>query len=224
MIRKLSAPERIGYAARPFNLIKRRTIKGLSIKLPDTYSSRILSTNLSGGRMKIKFDRIEKTKTNPNASGKTFPIIRVHGTALEGKNADQPWTTQFFMNNKEMAAQVEALQANDIVDVQMKKSGNYWNAVAFTKSAVPEHRAVAATPQMTQVKPENKRLGNLKIAIDILGTKEPAEEPFEYLMTAAGLADMIQDYVDEKGNFQFGNDLNAGIPEVDDDIDEPEVD
>lgn len=222
-MRKITKPEQIGLAAAPRSQYKTINFKGgQSLFLVRAAHQRYTApstTTFSGGSMKIKFDRIEKTKTNPNQSGKTFPIIRVHGTALEGKNADQDWSTQFFLNNKELAEQVEAFNKGDVVDVTMKKNGNFWNPTAFTKSAVPEYRPVAPVQSSGGCHTTNPRLENLKTAVKILGPKPPDEEPFDYLANAAGIADMVQNYVDEKGAFQFGNDTSEGIPEVE----EPEV-
>ena len=167
--------------------------------------------------MKITFDRVEKTKTNPNAAGKSYSIIRVHGTALEGKMADQPWTTQFFASNKELADAVDDLAKGDTVDVEMKKNGNFWNPVGFKKSGAPMPTASSGGSGAAQpVAVANPRLTNLEAAIKILGPKAPDEEPFDYLANAAGVADLIQDYVDEKGAFQFGKETSEGIPEVED--------
>jgi hypothetical protein len=41
--------------------------------------------------MRIKFKSYESTKTNPNAAGKTYNIIRVKGTALSGKLEGEDW-------------------------------------------------------------------------------------------------------------------------------------
>ena len=217
-MRKVHHPELLGFAAYKYSPIKKRRILGgfeLRHHVTKRFNTEPATTLLSGGRMKIKFDRIEKTKTNPNAQGRTYNIIRVHGTALEGKNADQPWQTQFFANNKELAGQVEDLVKDDIVDVTMKKNGNYWNAQEFKKSSVPEYRPVANVKSgIGGCHSTNPRLENLKIAVKVLGPKPADEEPFDYLSNAAGIADMIQDYVEEKGAFQFGQDTSDGIPEV----------
>jgi hypothetical protein len=212
-----------GFASRPFGIIKkvalRRGYRGnTTISYDSTIptSSEPATTLTTGGRMKIKFSRSENTKTNPNASGKTYPITRVFGEALEGKSIGQEWSTQFFTSNKEMSGQVAELSPGDIVNVTMRKNGKFWNPESFEKdttapasgSGVPDVRVAT-----------NPRLNNINTAVKILGPKSEEREAFDYLSEAAGIADLIQDYVDESGAFQFGSGNTNAIPDVDDDKD-----
>ena len=46
--------------------------------------TQLYKTTLQGGHMRIKFLRRETITTAPNASGKTYPMVRIIGEALEG--------------------------------------------------------------------------------------------------------------------------------------------
>jgi hypothetical protein len=52
-----------------------------------------------------------------------------------------------------------------------------------------------------------------------MGPKAPKSDATEHLMQCAGLADLIQDYVDKQGAFQFNQATVGGIPEVGDEED-----
>jgi hypothetical protein len=163
--------------------------------------------------MRIEFKEVVSAKTNPNKSGKTYSIYRVKGKALTGKLAGEDWQTQFFASAKDMAAQTKALNPGDIVDVEMKKNGNFWNPQSFTKvegeNSVPTTKA-DTTQAVSTV--SNPRLENLKVAVGIMGPKAKKDVAAEYIMQAAEVADLVQDYVDEKGVFQFAEGTSDGIP------------
>jgi hypothetical protein len=185
-----------------------------------------INTNLNGGRMKIKFTKAEETRTNPNAQGKTFPIVRVHGTALEGNTSGQAWSTQFFANNKSLKAQVDKLNAGDTVTVKMEKNGKFWNPGSFTKDETPIVASTSGTVSSGPIvsKEDQQKLdrrSNIKMAVDILGPKPTKKDDFEYVQQAGTIADLIQDYVDNKGAFQFGNDTSDDIP--DEEVDVPDI-
>jgi hypothetical protein len=173
-------------------------------------------THLSGGKMKIQFNRVEEGKTKPNANGKTFSVIRVFGKGLEGKMEGQEWSTQFFKSNKELAEQIKDLKKGDYVNVTMKQNGQFWNAVGFAKTEAP----IAQVAQQGGIIPTavNPRMDNLKLATKILGEKGPEKEPFEYLSEATGLADLIGDYINKSGAFQFNETESDTIPEIDDEL------
>lgn len=218
-------PNLVGFAARPFAYRKESRLKQIATEevfFPQTFSEPI-SNLFKGGSMKIKFTRSEETQTKPNASGKTFNITKVFGTALDGKNPGQEWSTQFFTHNKELAGQVAACNAGDTVEVKMTKNGAYWNPSAFTVEAPATNAPVQAANSTTVMAgncgghASNPRFDNLKVAIDILGEKPADKEAFEYLSEAAGLADMIQDYIEKTGAFQFDANTSDGIPEIGDD-------
>ena len=166
-----------------------------------------------GGMMKIKFDRFEAGQTKPNASGKTFNVIRVFGTALEGKTKDLEWSTQFFANSKELADTVKGFVKGDFLNVRMKQNGQYWNVTGFDKIDEP-------TPEKssTTAPPANPRLNNLKVAIEVLGPKAPKREPAEYMIEAASVADLVDNYVNKTGAFQFNNSVETEVPDVNDDL------
>lgn len=234
MVRRYDRPS-IGYGSLPFGHIKRRTLNFTLPSIKPTFNQGSLEPTTTfnfstGGTMKIRFDRYEETMTNPNAKGKTFAIVRVHGEALDGKKAGQPWSTQVFANNKEVAGQIKGLTPGSTVNVTMTKNGNFWNATKFEMDA--EVVGAAATPNTAPamlgggvptpvVAPvENQRFKNLEMAVAILGDKPAKKDGFEYLTDAAGLAEMVQDYLDKKGAFQFDNNTSTGIPELDDDEEE----
>lgn len=169
-----------------------------------------------GGYMKIKWDSYEQTKTAPNASGKTFPIYRIKGIALEGKLKGEEYTTQIFANAKDMVSQVKSFAKGDTVNITVKKNGNYWNPVKFEKVDDYTPNVDKAIASSGNVSVSNPRFENLKLATKILGDKPPKVDATEHLMKCAGLADLIQDYVDKKGMFQFDKEAMGGIPEVGD--------
>jgi hypothetical protein len=172
-----------------------------------------------GGYMKITWDSYEQAKTNPNASGKTFPIYRIKGIALEGKLKGEEYTTQIFANAKDMVSQVKSFAKGDTVNITVKKNGNYWNPVKFEKVDDYTPNVDKAIAGVTNVNVTNPRFENLKLAIEIMGPKAPKSDATEHLMQCAGLADLIQDYVDKQGAFQFNHATADGIPEVGDEED-----
>jgi hypothetical protein len=166
--------------------------------------------------MRIKFKSYESTKTNPNKDGKTYNIVRVKGEALSGKLEGQDWTTQVFASAKEMVGQIKGLSAGDIVDVKMVKNGNFWNPTAFTK-VEGESAAPSVVSNVQQSAPAvNSRLENLKVAVGILGPKAKKDVAADYIMAAGEIADLVQNYVDKEGVFQFDKRAEGGIPDVDD--------
>jgi hypothetical protein len=179
-----------------FNLRQRNAIeKRVYTNFPFTYE------RMGGNTLKIKFKNFD-VKEQTSKAGKPFKMVHVNGTAIGGKLDGQDYTCKFFGSNKELRGQVEALQPGDLVDIEMKKNGNFWNPVGF-KSEGPAPSSNAAL--MGVPSGVNQRFENLKVAVEILGAVPSDQEPFEYLQDAAGVADMIQDYIDEKGAFQFAN-------------------
>ena len=170
----------------------------------------------NGGTMKIIFDSIEVVENKAKATGKPFKMTHVKGKALGGKLDGQDYTSKFFTNNKELTAQAEALKKGEIVDIKMEKNGQYFNPVSYTSEGMaPVTGAAGGAGGVTMV--ENPRLTNLKIAIDIMGSINTGQEPFDYIQEAAGVADLIQHYVDETGAFQFANTTDdiPGVEEED---------
>jgi hypothetical protein len=173
-------------------------------------------------RMRIEFKEYEKTKTNPNPSGKTYPIYRVTGKALSGKMEGQDWNTQIFANNKDMVAQITSLQKGDIVDVEMKQNGKFWNAQSFIKvegegaDLTVVDRGVSKGGTVAEKAIEPSKARNIRGAMKAIGPMKAKESEADYMLRAGSMADMIQDYVDGKGIFQFDKDAMAnGIPEAD---------
>jgi len=169
--------------------------------------------------MRIEFDSYESTKTNPNAQGKSYNIYRVKGKALSGKLAGQEWQTQFFASAKEMASQVKALSKGDVIDVKMTQNGNYWNPQAFVKvegEAAPLTAVVGATQKPVVV--VDPKTENLKLAVQILGPLKQGQAALDYILEAEKLVNLIKDFSDNSGPFQFDKEsMNSGIPEVEDD-------
>jgi hypothetical protein len=196
----------------------RRRIKG---NLPITGYLNDKKQKYGRKNMKIEFDRFEKTTTNPNASGKTFPIYRVFGTALSGKSEGQEYSTTFFASARDMVQQVGALQKGDVVNITMAKNGNYWNPQKFekvednvnTNATVPVQSSGACSCEMSK---SDKRFKNLKLAAEMLGPKPTKLNETEHMLTVASVADMIQDYMDKRGPFQFDDTKKEGVPEEDD--------
>ena len=215
MFYRPSRLEKFGFGARPFGWSKQYRLESVD----HFHAMDRAPSNLSPQRetrMIIVFDRKEAGKTKPNANGKTFNIIRVFGTQVGGKNDGQEWNTSFFANNKELKEQVDDLVQGDHVDVTMAKNGKFWNPTGFEKTQAPA--AVSAGGGMVAAAPVvNQRFENLKVAVDIMGAKKSDEEPFDYLNEVSGIADMIQDYIDKKGAFQFDNATSEGVPEPDED-------
>jgi len=177
--------------------------------------------NLNGGRMKIKFDRYENAKTKPNAAGKTYSMYRVFGTALEGKMSGQEWSTQFFASARDLASQVKELKKGDTVNVRLEQNGQFWNPMGFQKvadegtSASPSQsvNANSAPTQIASSAPDQTRLTNFKLALEMIGPKPKAQDVAEYLSNVATYADLVQDYVDKKGMFQFDKATSKGVPD-----------
>ena len=165
--------------------------------------------NFIGGTMEITYDRFENTEAG--AGPKKYKMVRVYGTKDDGTE----YSTQFFASNKDLKGQVEGLTKGSRVNVKLKKNGQYWNPVGFETIESPK----AQTPQVSGggACACNPRLDNLKVAIEILGNKAPDIDDFEYLEGAAALADLVNDYVNEAGAFQFQKDTSEGIPEEEED-------
>lgn len=165
-------------------------------------------------RMKIKFDRYENDKLHSKKTGKDYSIYRIHGTALSGKLKGQDWNTQIFVTAKDMVSQVKGFNKGDIVDVTMKEKNGYWNPTGFAKDDnYTESVTVGSSGSASPMPVVSSRLENLKVAISILGMKPTKKNAADYLIEAGGVADMVQDYIDEKGAFQF-SDAGEGIPEA----------
>ena len=166
--------------------------------------------------MKIKFDKHELTKTNPNQSGKSFPICRVYGTALSGKLEGKEYTTQFFQSAKDMLSQVKELKSGDIVEIKMTANGQYWNPTSFSKvedDGVPTMST--STGSGGKVVQSNPRLDNLKVAVKIIGPKAKGKSSLDYLTEVSETVKLIEDFVDEKGAFMFKDGgVEPEIPEV----------
>lgn len=182
---------------------------------------------LQGGHMRIKFDRLETLQTNPNPSGKTYSMTRVVGEALEGKLVGQEWSTKFFPSNKDLQSVAKQAVKGDILDITMKKQGNYLNPVTM-EICDPDSLPVATSSGMAVgVIPINKasdRRDNLAVAISIMGPKKTKDEPVDYIMDAAGVADLVGDYATESGPFQFDPETSKnGIPDVDDAVEVKDV-
>ena len=163
-----------------------------------------------GGTMEITFDRFENTEAG--AGPKKYKMIRVYGTKDDGTE----YSTQFFASNKDLKGQVEGLTKGSRVNIKLKKNGQYWNPTGFETIEPPKTQS----PQVSGGGGAcacNPRLDNLKVAIEILGNKAPDIDDFEYLEGAAALADLVNDYVNEAGAFQFQKDTSEGIPEEEED-------
>ena len=174
--------------------------------------------------MKIKFKRMEKMTTKPNMSGKTFPMVRVVGEALEGKLIGQEWSTKFFPSAKDMLTVVKNANVGDIIDVTMTQNGKFFNPTKM--SIVDSPPEVSPEQQSSTIISSKKskqdlRRERIKMAFSVLGQKKPKEDPFKYISNAAGIADIIEDYVNEKGAFQFDRKTSKnGIPEVEKNVGE----
>lgn len=225
---KITPFEKHGFGAKPFNWLKEARLNDLKVRGNGksifglgrhpliSIVNEPIQTHLRGGSMDIIFDRYENTKTKPNASGKSFNMIRVFGEAKTGKLAGQEYTTQFFANNQELKDQVENLNKGDLVEITMAKAkSGYFNPTGFIRKAGPAPKMESGTvgSALMGVPASNQRFDNLKVAVDIMGTKATDQECFEYLQEAAGVADMIQDYLEKKGAFQFDEATSDGIPD-----------
>ena len=185
--------------------------------------------NLRGGHMRIKFLRTENLVTNPNAAGKTYPMLRIVGEALEGKLLGQEWSTKFFPSMKDMASVAKSAKVGDVIDVVMKVNGKYMNPESMSivdpaLAKVYEPTVASTLISAAPVNKEKERKDNLAIAVNIMGAKKPKDDAVEYLVDASGVADLIEDYAKETGPFQFDKDTaKNGIPEVDsDDMEAPD--
>jgi len=193
----------------PFNVIWRTILRPLSMS--EIYESLSERNITKGGKfMKIQFDRYEVGKTNPNAQGKSYPIIRVIGTALEGNMRGQEWQTKFFANAKDMVSQVKALKKGDIVKVTMTKNGNYWNPSEF--AVIDEPVAIPHADTPTQSVKYNSKLDYINMAIKALGPIGKAN-PEAYIMKAAEIANLINEYVTDSGIFKAEKEKSKPIDE-----------
>ena len=207
-----------GFGTKPLSWSVRFRLDSIKRNVAFMRDERLQGTG--GNLVKITFDRWEKGNTNPNARGKTFPVIRVFGTALSGKNEGQEWSTQIFANNRELASQVKALNKGETVDVKMKQNGNYWNAESFTVvTDIPSDSGTRAssgsgTPIMSaEAMEKDTRARCLEIASKIVGDKKAKTSIADHMMEIAGVADMAIDYINKDGAFQFDRDTVDGIPE-----------
>jgi len=180
-------------------------------------SKRYIPTNKLGGHMRIKFKRLENISTKPNASGKSYPMIRVIGEALEGQLSGQEWSTKFFPSSKDMHTVAKQAKVNDILDITMKKNGLYLNPVTIEildPSIVQVDNKVQVSEKIF-VSKATERKDNLSIATSIMGPKKVKDDPVDYLNDAASIADLVEDYANETGAFQFSKDIvDNDIPKV----------
>lgn len=214
----------------------RLKINGIKSRLDANKAGRkgnrvLLTENRRYKTMRIVFKESFTSKTNPNASGKTYSIVRVKGTAMEGKMKDQEWTTQFFANNKDLYDQVKTFSNGDIVDVSMTKNGNFWNPTGFTKvtgDAAPTVNIPQSNPQVNKdskaptpedtakVLEDYQRTIQIKFAINAMGPIGK-KNVVKYMKQAGEIADLIGNYMDKSGMFQFDKETSEnGIPDIDD--------
>ena len=172
--------------------------------------------------MRIKFLRLENIMTNPNASGKTYPMIRLVGEALEGKLLGQEWSTKIFPSMKDMASVIKSAKVGDIIDITMKVNGKFMNPERMEIVDPGTLSSTAPLPDaltMSSAQFNNKakeRKENLAIAVNVMGAKKAKDDAVEYLIDVSGVADLIDDYAKETGAFQFNKDVaKNGIPEAD---------
>ena len=174
--------------------------------------------------MRIKFKRLENFSTKPNASGKTFPMVRVVGEALQGSMIGQEWSTKFFPSNKDMYSVVKSAAVDDIIEITMKKSGTFLNPVSMEivagDVAAVDSKVAATMAPVTTAPPDDKsvlRRKNLAVAVNIMGPKKAKDDPIDYLSDATSIADLVGDYAKEEGAFKFDKKTAGnGIPDVDD--------
>lgn len=174
---------------------------------------------------RIKIKEVTQGKTNPNAAGKTYTIIRVKGTFADGDKAGMEWNTQFFANKKDLKSQTDSLNAGDLVDVSMTKNGNFWNPTAFTKVAQGDAPTVvsnlAASPQEkvttapVAVSTEPGKLDYIRLGMKAVGTLGKLK-PITYVEKVKEVADLLEQAVKGSGPFQFGAETKDGIPDVED--------
>ena len=186
--------------------------------------------NLQGGHMRIKYLRTEDIMTNPNAAGKTYPMKRIVGEALEGKLLGQEWSTKIFPSMKDMYDVVKVAKIGDTMDITMRVNGKYMNPEKMEIVDPTTLSPTAGTPAAPQMMPmgvgnkEKERKDSLAIAVSIMGPKKPITDAVDYLIDASGVADLIDDYAKETGPFQFDKEAaKEGIPEANDPPDEEEV-
>ena len=208
-------PQPTGFGNRPTNFSVGMKVHRIKTRAPEP--KYLYKESLGGTLMKIKFDRYEMGKTNPNAEGKTYPMIFVHGTALSGANEGQDYMTKFFPSAKDMTAQVKSFTKGDIVDITMKKNGKFWNPTKFEK--VVDDGNVGFKPNSdgppvgnidVHMPEEHKRLERFKIASKLL--KDLPEDAIDTVQQVGAIADMIGDYTKKEGMFQFDKDTEDGIP------------
>jgi len=176
--------------------------------------------------MRITFKRLEKIFTKPNAAGKSYPMIRIVGDALEGTLVGQEWSTKFFPSSKDMASAASAAKPGDILDITMTQKGNFLNPthieIGNVATNVGAPQATLTPPVVAPIVSETSseasiRRENIDIAIAIMGQKTAKRDAVDYLMDAAGIADLIDDYTNKKGAFQFSDEIvKNDIPEADD--------
>ena len=213
-------PTTFGVGINPEVRRKREIINGRGG--PRTKSPTELMNDRQKGhmRMRIEFKEYESTKTNPNPAGKTYPIYRVTGKALSGKMEGQDWNTQIFANAKDIVAQIKGLNKGDIVDVEMKQNGKFWNAQSFIKVEGEQADLTVVDRKPTvggsSRPPENNKARNIRGSMKSIGAMKKGESDADYMLRAGQMADMVQDYVDGKGIFQFDKEaMSNGIPEAD---------
>ena len=180
---------------------------------------------IGGQHMRIKFKRLENFSTKPNASGKTFPMVRIVGEALQGSMIGQEWSTKFFPSSKDMHSVVKSAAVDDIIEITMKKNGTFLNPVSMEivagdVAAVDSKVAATMVPTAAVAVPDDKpvlRRKNLAVAVSIMGPKKAKDNPIDYLVDAAGVADLVGDYAKEEGAFKFDKETAGnGIPDADD--------
>lgn len=174
---------------------------------------------------RIKIKEVTQGKTNPNAAGKSYSIVRVKGTFADGDKAGMEWNTQFFANKKDLKSQTDSLNAGDLVDVSMTKNGNFWNPTAFTKveqgdaPSVVSFNTTAAPEKPVQVNvapsTEPGKLDYIRLGMKAIGTLGKMK-PITYVEKVKEVADLLEQAAKGTGPFQFGKETKDGIPDVDD--------
>ena len=179
---------------------------------------------IGGQHMRIKFKRMENFQTKPNASGKSYPMVRVIGEALQGSMIGQEWSTKFFPSNKDMHSVAKSANVDEIIEITMKKNGTFLNPVSMEivsddVAAVDSQVSAAVQPAAVQpvVSKSVLRRNNLQVAVAIIGPKKAKDSAIDYLQDAGGSADLVDDYSKEEGAFKFNKETAGnGIPDADD--------
>ena len=178
--------------------------------------------------MRIKFTKWEKI------SRKGFAMMEIQGVRLEGDQAGQPWKHSIFSSAKEMASVVKDANSGDVLNVTMKKNGQYWNAnkivnetangtapagnaSAPTGTTAPVQSLVQSAPADPKAVSTNEVLGFYLKAYDS-GIKKP-DEIVEHFCAALRMSEMVDDWKENKGVFSLHADQEIPDAEDLDDLD-----